>query len=172
MAPICTLHTTERCQNGAIMDHLEPAAKFHFIVCPVRVVATSYLLVVSRSTPLSWEVQAELLATEPLQRSRSLHKAHLKRMASACLEILVKKGEPPTVASSRVARAVSNWPNIGEQEITSITIENWREAERRREAGPERDHFNQICNHILGLKDPMGEIERLLKEGPPDAPTS
>ena len=117
-------------------------------------------------------VQTELLSTEPLQRSRSGQKAHLKRMASACLEVLVKKGEGLEVAAGRVARAVANWPNIGEQEITSTTIENWREAERCRRPGAARRHFDQLCKHILSLNNPKAEIERLLRDGPPDAPKS
>jgi hypothetical protein len=77
-------------------------------------------------------VQTELLTTRPLERSRSRQKAHLKRMASACLEVLLGLGEKLPVAKSRVARAVSKWPNIGEQHITATTIKNWREAEHRK----------------------------------------
>jgi len=117
-------------------------------------------------------VQTELLATEPLQRSRSHQKAHLKRMASACLEVLVKKRVPLEVAAGRVARAVAKWPNLGEQQITGTTIENWREAERRHPPGDVRSHFDKLCEHILGLDDPKAEIERLLRDGPPDAPKS
>ncbi len=117
-------------------------------------------------------VQTELLATEPLQRSRSGQKAHLKRVASACLEVLVKKREPLKVAARRVARAVTKWPNIGEQQITATTIENWREAERRQPPGDERSHFDKLCKHILSRDNPKAEIERLLRDGPPDAPKS
>jgi hypothetical protein len=117
-------------------------------------------------------VQAELLATEPMKRSRSRQKAHLKRMASACLEVLVKKGVPLKVAGRQVATRVAKWPNIGEQKISATTIENWREAERRRSPGAARSHFDQLCEYILSLKDPVKEAERLLLEGPPDAPKS
>jgi hypothetical protein len=116
-------------------------------------------------------VQTELLATEPMQRSRSNLKAHLKRMASACLEILVKKAVPLEVAAKQVARGVAKWPNIGEQQITAKTIRNWREMERSR-SGPLRNHFDKLCSHILSLDDPKAEIERLLRDGPPDAPKS
>jgi hypothetical protein len=117
-------------------------------------------------------VQTELLATEPSERSRSGLKAHLKRVASACLEVLVKNGEGLEIAARRVARAVAKWPNIGEQQITGTTIENWREAERGRPPGNARNHFDKLCEHILSLDDPKAEIERLLRDGPPDAPKS
>ncbi|HMA74463.1 MAG TPA: hypothetical protein VKP67_23680 [Xanthobacteraceae bacterium] len=117
-------------------------------------------------------VQTELLSTEPLERSRSSQKAHLKRMASACLEVLVKKGERLEVAAGRVARAVAKWPNIGEQTITGTTIKNWREAERGHPPADARSHFEKLCEHILSRDDPKAEVERLLRDGPPDAAKS
>jgi hypothetical protein len=117
-------------------------------------------------------VETELFAAQPMKRSRSGQKAHLKRMASACLEVLVKKGVPLEVAARQVATGVAKWPNIGEQKIAAITIENWREAERRRSPGAARIHFDKLCDYILDLEDPVKEVERLLRDGPPDAPKS
>jgi hypothetical protein len=131
------------------------------------------LLAISQAlTDFDRGVQTELLATEPLKRSRSRQKAHLKRMASVCLEVLIKEGDNPAVAADRVARAVAKWPNIGVQPITPTTIKNWREAEHRHRARAPGGHFDRICDHFRSLNNPKGEIERLLREGPPDAPNS
>jgi hypothetical protein len=128
---------------------------------------------VLRQALIDWEngIQTELLPTaSAAKRSRSGLKAHLKRMASACLEVLVDQNEPLETAAAKVARHVDKWPGIGSQKVTANTIQNWRDRERAK-APDDKAHFVAICHHILGLKNPIAEIERLLREGPPDAPS-
>jgi hypothetical protein len=126
-----------------------------------------------RQALIDWEkgIKTELLSTDPPEeRSRSSLKAHLKRMASACLEVLVVRKENLEIAATKVARHVAKWPGIGEQKVTAKTIQNWRDRERAK-SGTERAAFDAIVRYIGGLENPIADVERLLKEGPPDAPS-
>ena len=112
-------------------------------------------------------VEAELLSrTGAKERSRSSQRAHLHRLASVYLEVLVETNEPLEIAAQYVARHVNKWSGIGPQEITGNTIQNWRERERR-DFGPERAKFDDLRGELLRLENPKGEVERLLRAGPP-----
>jgi hypothetical protein len=117
-------------------------------------------------------VQSGLLSRgEPKERSRSGERAHLHRLASVCLEVLVEMKEPLGVTADLVARHVNRWPGVGPQEVTGTTIQNWRERERR-EFGPERALFDSLRAALLQTDNPKGEINRLLHGGPPGIPES
>jgi hypothetical protein len=117
-------------------------------------------------------VDPELLSrTGAKERSRSGVRAHLRRWASVCLEVLVEKGEPLEIAAGYVARHVDAWPGVESQNVTGNTIQNWREREHGR-LGPERAVFDALRADLLGLDNPKGEVDRILREGAPGIPAS
>jgi hypothetical protein len=150
----------------------QAAARFIAVRHENPELAAPFLAIAGALIDFERGVGTELFAVQPLKRSRSGQKAHLKRVASACLEVLVKTGVPLEVAALKVAIGVASWRNIGEQKVDATTIENWREAERRRPPGAARSHFDNLCGYIFGREDPVKEVERVLLEGRPDAPKS
>jgi hypothetical protein len=110
-------------------------------------------------------------AAVDVPRSRSQLKMHLKVTASACLEALVECGEELEPAASRVARRVAQWPGIGSQKITAVTIKNWRDNERSR-AVDRRKSFDLMRKDLLSRPNPQEAVETLLQTGPPGIPQS
>jgi len=96
---------------------------------------------------------------------------------TASLDCLSMVAEPKTPEPAYMTAETHNgWDiaNLTAEELYEVLrpIENWREAERCRRPGAARRHFDQLCKHILSLNNPKAEIERLLRDGPPDAPKS
>jgi hypothetical protein len=134
--------------------------------------AAPFLAIRQALIDLDSGVESELLSRRGAkERSRSGQRVHLHRLASVCLEVLVEMNEPLEIAANYVARNVNRWPGIGPQEVTGNTIQNWRERERR-EFGPERAKFDVLRAELLQLDNPKGEVDRLLRGGPPGIPES
>jgi len=104
-------------------------------------------------------VEPELLAKDSSlkKRPRSSRKAHLKLMASACLEVLVQQGEEPEAAAARGARHVSRWPGIGSQLTTATIVQNWRDQHRALDSA-RRKQFDLLCAPLLGRADLKSEV--------------
>jgi len=103
------------------------------------------------------------------RRSRSALKKHASTVAAVCLEVLVELGDPLDEAASRVARQVSNWRVMGDQEVTATTLKNWRNQARGAPVD-ERAAFDLMRKDLLACSDTRGEIDRLLRNGPPGMP--
>lgn len=103
------------------------------------------------------------------RRSRSSLKKHAIAVAAVCLEVLVELGDPLEEAASRVARQASNWRVMGDQEVTGTTLKNWRNQARGAPAA-ERAAFDIMRKDLLACSDTRGEIDRLLRSGPPGMP--
>ena len=106
-----------------------------------------------------------------LERSRSSQKKHLRKSAAVCLEVLVELRENRDRAAEQVARHVTNWAGIGEQDITPTTVRNWRDAERSGDTS-ERSEFEALRSYILKQDDPKALVQDLLRNGPPSTPKS
>ena len=98
-------------------------------------------------------VKAELFSTdEPIPRSRSSLRDHVRMWAAVCLEVLMELGEPLAVARELVARHVSSWAGMEGSAVTGVTVENWRNTWRAK-GTTERQQFEQIRNHFLRTPD-------------------
>jgi hypothetical protein len=104
-------------------------------------------------------------------RSRSSVKKHLVAVASVCLEVLVEKGDKLDAAAAIVARRVANWPGLGDQKVSGITIRNWRDQQRALPVN-ERKSFNRMKSDLLSCPDSRKAVEALLRNGPPGIPKS
>jgi hypothetical protein len=103
------------------------------------------------------------------RRSRSSLKKHAITVAGACLEALVKLGDPVDEAASRVARYAREWRGMGDQPVTTNTVKNWR---NHLPALPpeESKAFDLMRKDLLTCGDTRKEIEALLHHGPPGIP--
>jgi hypothetical protein len=99
------------------------------------------------------------------ERDRSPERKVIHRLAAAALEGLVNLGDELSVAAAHVARYVNDWPGMGHQNVKDVTVINWRKQQQR----PNNRHqdFGFIVKAVLAGRDPRGEIESLLKNGPP-----
>ena len=97
------------------------------------------------------------------ERERSPERKHIKRLAAAALEVLVKLKDKRIPAADGVARSVNRWPGMAAQDVTGATVIAWRNQRRR-----DRDHeFEVIVKKTLAEPDPRSAIESLLQNGPP-----
>lgn len=103
------------------------------------------------------------------RRSRSAFKKHAITVASACLEALAELGDPVDEAASRVARHAAEWRGMGDQPVTATTVKNWRNQQRALPPG-ERKSFDLMRKDLQTCGDTRGEIEVLLRNGPPGFP--
>jgi hypothetical protein len=72
-------------------------------------------------------------------------------------------------AAAHVARLVAGWSGIGAQKVTATTVQNWRTEERAEPSGA-NTAFQLMVMDLRSRSNPRAEIERLLRDGPPEMP--
>lgn len=105
------------------------------------------------------------------KRPRSSAIDHLRMMAAALLEARVELGDPLEVAAADIARKCRLWPGFTSDRVSTHTVKNWRSSWRAK-SEVERRQFGGVVSYLLGSEKPRGEIENLLKNGPPGTPKS
>jgi hypothetical protein len=105
------------------------------------------------------------------ERERSSQRKHLQMLAAVAMDVMMELRHGLENAARQVAAAVQKWPAFSAQTITWTTIRNWRDQVRR-QRDRRNPQFKQLRDHILGQPDPMVEVRKLLKHGPPGVPAS
>ncbi len=109
--------------------------------------------------------------TEPdKERERSPERKHIQMLAAVTLEVLVKLGDSAKgtsdgqgSAAAKVAQHVSRWPGMAKQEITGLTVINWRKRLSRNK----NKEYRNLTEKMLAEPEPRSTVERLLRNGPP-----
>ena len=116
-------------------------------------------------------VEHPLFSADPQsqERSRSVRKKNIICLVGTILEVRFKEGQKLTLAAESIARKVNQWKEIQNQNITGVTVKNWR-YEARKTDFLLHDKFLIRVNNLMDL--PQGErdsqIKHVLNEGPPD----
>jgi hypothetical protein len=109
--------------------------------------------------------------TEPdKERERSPERKHIQMLAAVALEVLVKLGDSAKVtsdgqgsAAAKVAQHVSRWPGMAKQEVTGLTVINWRKQLSRNK----NKEYRNLAEKMMAEAEPRRTVERLLRNGPP-----
>lgn len=133
--------------------------------------AAPFLTIMLSFNDLEQGLDPPLFSTrlKPRERERSSQRKHVQMVAAVAMEVLMALGQDD--AAQQVAAAVQKWPAFRAQTITSTTIRNWRDQVRSLTDGRNRQ-FQQLRDHILGQLSPIGEVRKLLRDGPPGVPSS
>jgi hypothetical protein len=116
-------------------------------------------------------------STPEKERERSPERKHVHVLAAAALEVMVRltpRGasawdEDTTKranAADRIARYVNEWPGMGVQHATGLTVIAWRNQQRKLSKDA-RKPFDLIVERIMGEPDPRKAVDQLLRSGPP-----
>ena len=106
--------------------------------------------------------------TEPVkERDRSPERKHIQMLAAAVLEVLIQlKADTRANWADRIARHVNKWPGMGNQKITGRTVIAWRNLQGKL-SDEARKPFKTVVEQILSAPEPLQEVLRLLRSGPP-----
>jgi hypothetical protein len=111
------------------------------------------------------------------ERARSPERKHIHTLAAVALEVSLKlrprgsniwgddKSGRNGVAD-KIARHVRNWPGMGAQKLTGLTVIAWRNQQRKLSEDARRP-FDTLVKKILAEPKPQETLENLLQSGPP-----
>jgi len=108
--------------------------------------------------------------TEPdKERERSPERKHIQMLAAVALEVLVKLGDSAKgtsdgqgSAAAKVAQHVNRWPGMAKQEVTGLTVINWRKQLSRNK----NKEYRNLAEKMMDEAEPRRTVERLLRNGP------